>query len=205
MIRAKAPEFAANAEIAVDKIGTTSAQIITPMATINDAVSDNAVEYYAIIVTDMEGNVAFTQKKLSEYYRASRANATMTFDASGLKPGTEYKVYVRADSIFGKSSESLVATFTTEESKNPREYLTELLNVDYSTGIADDRKGHAVKTIGTPTLANGRATFAGNSAYQYTLTGSDKAAMAGTLTLETVLKVNSYFKASEATESWGHL
>ncbi|MBQ8351240.1 MAG: hypothetical protein IJY20_04245 [Clostridia bacterium] len=200
---AKAPEFATDAELTVEDVTSTTAKIKTPLATIKDTVSDNAVEYYAVIVTDMNDNIVFTQRKLSEYYRASRANQTVSFDIPGLKPNTEYKVYMRADSIFGKSSATLQTTFTTEESKDPREYLTEILNIDYSDGIADDRKGHALKTIGTPTLANGRATFAGNSAYQYTLTASDKASMDDTMTIETVLKVNSYFKSGEATESWG--
>ncbi len=203
VLQAKAPEFAANAQLTVDKITTTTATVTTPLATINDAVSDNAVEYYGIIVTDMDGNVAFTQKKLSEYYRASRENSTMSFDVSGLKPNTEYKVYMRADSIFGKSSTSLITTFKTEESSDPREYLTELLTVDYGDGIADDRKGHTLKTIGTPTLANGTATFAGNSAYQYTLTASDKVAMDDTLTLEAVLTINDYVKEASSL-TWGY-
>ncbi|MBO5052309.1 MAG: hypothetical protein J6D31_08945 [Clostridia bacterium] len=200
--QAKAPEFAADAKMTVETTAT-SASFQVPLATINDAVSDNMVEFYTIIVTDPNGDIVYTEKKLSEYYRASRQTPYITFEASGLKPETDYQVYVRADSIFGKSSDALQTTITTKESRDPREYLTEILNVDYSNGVVTDKKGHTVTTLGTPTLENGMATFAGNSAYQYTLNAADKTAMTSTLTIETVLAVNGFFKSGEATNSWG--
>ena len=118
---AKAPEFAANAQLTVDKITTTTATVTTP----------------------------------------------------------------------------LITTFKTEEFSDPREDLTELLTVDYGDGIADDRKGHALKTItdgsagAGPVFKDGKAVFDCKSAYQYTLTAADKLAMASSLTLETTLSVDA--------------
>ncbi len=201
--QAKAPEFAADAKMTVETTAT-SASFQVPLATVNDAVSDNMVEFYTIIVTDPNGDIVYTEKKLSEYYRASRQTPYITFEASGLKPETDYQVYVRADSIFGKSSDALQTTITTKESRDPREYLTEILNIDYGNGVTTDKKGHATKTIGTPALANGMATFAGSSAYQYALTSADKTAMASTLTIEAVLTINDYIRQNSSIGSYGN-
>ena len=110
---AKAPEFAADAALTVEQLTSTTVTIKTPLATINDAVSDNAIEYYTIVITDMDNNIIYVKEILSEYYRANRANPYMAFSVSGLNPGTEYKVYVGAQSIFQKLSAALTTTFTT--------------------------------------------------------------------------------------------
>lgn len=207
-MQAAAPTFAADAALTVSDIMATAATVTTPLATIEDDVSDDVVEYYSIIVTDETGTIVYSEKLLSEYYRGSRQNPTMTFSLSGLRPGTTYKVYVRADSIFQKTSASLQTTFTTQESQNPQEYLTEIVDIDYRDGIADDRQGHTLSTVtdGTagagPVLKDGKVTFDGKSAYRYTLNASDKTAMADTLTIEAVLSVDKV--SDHATLNWGY-
>lgn len=211
VMQAEAPTFAADAALTVSDITAKTATVSTPLATIEDSVSDNLVEYYNIIVTDTNDNIVFSQKLLSEYYRAGRQNPNMTFSVTGLRPATTYRVYVRADSIFQKTSASLSTTFTTAESLNPKEYLTEIVNIDYRDGIADDRKGHTFTTVtdgstgAGPVLKNGTAVFDGKSAYRYTLNAADKALMTDTLTIEATLQVDKASDHATLNNGYGSL
>ena len=217
-MQALAPTFAQEDAISVTDIGEYSANITFPIAHIYDAVSDDVVQYYYTVVADSEGEVVFSQRKLSEYYRGSRQNPTMTFSVSGLDDNSEYKVYVVAESIFGKTSAALTATFTTKEREIPTlDNLTTLIDIDYSTKNAADAKNHTMYIRGPKDGAasqmttaldstaikydnNGNAVFDKSYCLGYAMTADDITAMATSLTIETVFTLTG---DTSSNANWG--
>ncbi|MBO5244357.1 MAG: metallophosphoesterase, partial [Muribaculaceae bacterium] len=216
-MQALAPEFKETDSVTVSDITETSANLSFPIAHIYDSVSDDVVQYYYAVVADNEGNVVFSQRKLSEYYRGSRQNPTMTFGVSGLNDGTEYTVYVVAESIFGVTSRALKATFNTVKAEIPTlEGLSAFIDIDYRTGSAADSKGHTMR-VETPAAtasqmtvdgttaaikydANGNAVFDKSYCLGYTLTSDDKTAMKNSFTIEAVFTLTGDTKSNA---NWG--
>lgn len=103
-----APEFASEAAITVDKVGTTTASITIPQAS-----DDNCVYSYKIVCTAKDGSVK-EFNYFSEYYFEPMPE-TLTFGLSALKSGSEYTVEVFPKDVFGKLGEPISATLATEE------------------------------------------------------------------------------------------
>ena len=101
---AVAPTFADNAQLTVQKSGTTT-KITVPQASVV-ANSGNEVYLYRLTVTDAYGNVVLTDWEFSEYYIADRPDS-ITFSVQ--LPSNAKYISVAAEDVWGHLSEPLTA------------------------------------------------------------------------------------------------
>jgi len=101
---AEAPTFADNAQLTVQKSGTTT-KITVPQASVV-ANSGNEVYVYRLTVTDAKGNVVLTDWEFSKYYIADRPDS-ITFSVQ--LPSNARYISVAAEDVWGHLSEPLTA------------------------------------------------------------------------------------------------
>ncbi len=101
---AEAPTFADNAQLTVQKSGSTT-KITVPQASVA-ANSGNEVYVYRLTVTDANGNVVLTDWEFSKYYIADRPDS-ITFSVQ--LPSKARNISVAAEDVWGHLSEPLTA------------------------------------------------------------------------------------------------
>ena len=101
---AEAPTFADDAQLTVQKSGTTT-KITVPQASVATN-SDNEVYVYRLTVTDANGKVVLTEWAFSQYYIADRPSS-ITFSVQ--LPSNAKNISVAAEDVWGHLSEPLTA------------------------------------------------------------------------------------------------
>ena len=101
---AVAPTFADNAQLTVQKSGTTT-KITVPQASVVEN-SGNEVYLYRLTVTDANGKVVLTDWEFSQYYIADRPDS-ITFSVQ--LPSNARNISVAAEDVWGHLSEPLTA------------------------------------------------------------------------------------------------
>ncbi len=101
---AEAPTFADDAQLTVQKSGTTTT-ITVPQASVAEN-SGNEVYLYRLTVTDASGNVVLTDWEFSKYYLADRPDS-ITFSVQ--LPSNAKYISVAAEDVWGHLSEPLTA------------------------------------------------------------------------------------------------
>ena len=200
LAQAEAPVWKNTDEITASEVIDTSITVKIPRAHIEDAVSDDVVEYYRLIVLDPDDNIVYSKRYLGEYYRGTKQAEQYTFTVSGLAPETEYRFIAVAESIWGKVSKGLEARITTAEKIIPTlDNLTTLLDVDYTSGSTADACGNEMiidkvdgdaslnsPGEGYPILTEDGIVFDNSYGLGYAI-GDEKALLVNTLTIETVV------------------
>lgn len=112
--QAKAPIFPSGASVRVSEVGNTAARITFDQATMeSNTVGDIVHEYQYDFIDVATGATVQSYRDWSEFYLTPMP-PTLTWQASGLRPGTNYEARVYATDAYRKKSTSyLSAPFKT--------------------------------------------------------------------------------------------
>lgn len=200
------PAFGADAAVTVTETRADSAMLTFPIAHVTDTVSDDCISFYHVTVKNKAtGAVVYTAKLETDYYMGVSRRQTYDVSVTRLSGDTTYTFSVTAESAFGKQSEPLTCDFTTRYDPNGQNTSGNepplLLYVNYADGQPTDRvSGLACLSYGSPIIRDGVALLDKDSAYAYSLTDKEYAAMKNALAIETVMYINK-----DQVYPWGYV